>query len=85
MNAVWHLYLLECQRGDRRVYYAGITNHLERRYAQHCSGTGARFTRAHKPLGIMATRAYPNRSAASKAEAALKKLPRAKKLAFFAA
>ncbi|MCC6756669.1 MAG: GIY-YIG nuclease family protein, partial [Arenimonas sp.] len=30
-------------------------------------------------------RAYPDRSSASKAEAALKKLPRARKPAFFAA
>ena len=83
-DAAWVLYLLECRRGEATVYYAGISNDLPRRLQAHRIGKGARFTRAHPPLALVATRAYPDRSSASKAEAALKKLPRARKPAFFA-
>ena len=78
--APWCLYLLECRNG---AYYAGITNRLEARYAAHLAGTGAKYTRANPPVRVVASRAYPDRSAASRAEAQLKRLPRSKKLAFF--
>ncbi|WP_436001028.1 MULTISPECIES: GIY-YIG nuclease family protein [unclassified Pseudoxanthomonas] len=76
----WCVYLLECRSG---AYYAGITNRLDARYAAHVAGTGAKYTRANPPVQLLASRAYPDRSAASRAEAHLKRLPRAKKLAFF--
>ncbi|MDT4890447.1 hypothetical protein FQZ97_1272890 [compost metagenome] len=80
MQEGWCVYLLECRNG---AYYAGITNRLHARYAAHVAGTGARYTRANPPVRVVASRAYPDRSAASRAEAQLKRLPRAKKLAFF--
>jgi putative endonuclease len=76
----WVLYLLECKSG---AYYAGITNNLEARFAAHCQGTGARYTRANPPIKVLASKPYPDRSAASSAEACLKRLPRNRKLAFF--
>jgi putative endonuclease len=76
---------LECRNGDGRTsYYAGITTDVERRYSEHANGSGARYTRAHPPIRLLATRGYPDRSNASKAEACLKKLPRERKLGFFA-
>ncbi len=78
----WVLYLLECA-GAR--LYAGITNDLPARYAAHCAGRGARFTRAFPPLRIVAASRLPTRSDALKAEYALKQRPRADKLAFLAA
>jgi putative endonuclease len=80
MQAGWCLYLLECRNG---AWYAGTTNRLETRYAAHVAGTGAKYTRANPPVRVLASRDYPDRSAASRAEAQLKRLPRAKKLAFF--
>lgn len=76
----WVLYLLECKNG---AFYAGITNNLEQRYAAHLSGKGARYTRANPPVKILAAKCYVGRSAASVAEAQLKRLPRHKKLDFF--
>jgi len=76
----WVLYLLECKNG---AFYAGITNNLEQRYVAHIAGKGARYTRANPPLRILAVQPYADRSAASMAEAQLKKLPRHKKLDFF--
>jgi putative endonuclease len=83
MSSPWHLYLLECRNGSGSSLYAGITTDLDRRYTEHAAGTGARYTRAHPPIRLLASRVYPDRSSASKAEAALKKLPRQRKLAFF--
>ncbi|WP_369934531.1 GIY-YIG nuclease family protein [Xanthomonas tesorieronis] len=78
----WFLYLIECRNGS---YYAGITTDLQARYAAHLRGTGAKYTRAHPPLRLLASRAYPDRAAASRAEWAIKQLPRARKLAFLSA
>lgn len=80
--APWYLYLIECRNGS---FYAGISNDVERRYAQHLAGRGAKYTRAHPPLRLLGTRAFPDRSSASKAEHAIRQLPRAQKLAFLAA
>lgn len=74
------LYLLECNNG---AYYAGITNDLPARFAAHVSGKGARYTRANPPVKILASKPYADRSAASIAEAQLKKLPRSQKQGFF--
>ena len=71
------------RNGSGSSLYAGITTDLDRRYTEHAAGTGARYTRAHPPIRLLASRVYPDRSSASKAEAALKKLPRQRKLAFF--
>jgi putative endonuclease len=76
----WVLYLLECNNG---AYYAGITNDLPARFAAHLAGKGARYTRANPPVKILATKNYPDRSAASIAEAQLKNLARSQKRAFF--
>lgn len=75
----WWLYLLECRNGS---WYAGITNDLDRRFQAHQRGTGARYTRANPPVRILASRAYPDRASASRAEWQLKQLPRARKLAW---
>lgn len=76
----WFVYLLECADGS---YYAGISTDVAARLAAHQAGKGARYTRAHMPLRVLASRAYPDRSSASRAEWQLKQLPRARKLGFF--
>ena len=78
-NRDWYLYLIECKGGS---FYAGITNDLAKRYGAHSNGRGAKYTRAHPPVRLLGARPYPDRSAASKAEYAIKQLPRGKKLAF---
>lgn len=75
----WCLYLIECRNGN---YYAGISNDLQARYAAHTKGKGARYTRANPPLRLIGSRAYPDRASASRAEATIKRLPRAHKVAF---
>jgi putative endonuclease len=75
----WTLYLLECVDGS---LYAGITNDLERRFEMHLAGKGAKYTRARKPLRILARQDFPDRAAASVAEYRLKRLDVAGKRAF---
>jgi putative endonuclease len=76
----WFLYLLECANGS---YYAGITTDVAARFLAHQQGKGARYTRANPPIRILAQAGYIDRSAASKAEWALKQLPRDEKPGFF--
>ena len=79
MAEAWTLYLIECADGS---LYAGITNDLERRYALHASGKGARYTRSHPPRRIVASKQFPDRSTASVAEYRLKQLDAEGKRAF---
>lgn len=75
--SLWVVYLIETDAG----LYCGITTDMERRYQQHCNGTGAKFFRRAKPIRIAYTEIQPDRSRASKREYAIKQLPRKQKLA----
>lgn len=76
-TADWWVYMLECSGG--RIY-TGIAVDVAARYAKHCSGRGAAFTRINKPLRIIAAMPCADRSSATKSEIALKKLRRPAKL-----
>ncbi len=67
----WFLYLIECRDGS---IYTGIAKNVSARYAAHANGTSARYTRMHPPARLLASREYPDRSSALKAECAVKKL-----------
>lgn len=73
----YFVYLLECEDGS---LYTGITTDVERRFAEHQSGTGGHFTRAKGAKRIVYTEQHPDRSAALKREAEIKSWPREKKL-----
>ena len=76
-NDRWRLYVVRCSDDS---LYTGITTDLERRVYEHNQGKGAKYTRARIPVHIIYFERHPDRSAASKAEAAFKKLTRKKKL-----
>ena len=77
MQKLWYLYILECE-GDR--LYTGITVDVEARFKAHVNGQGAKFTRSYPPHRIAFVEPHADRSAASKAEYAVKKLsPEAKR------
>mgnify|MGYP001765420786 CR=1 FL=1 len=77
MSGGWHLYLLRCRDGS---LYAGITTDVERRFREHAEGRGAKYTRAHPPEAVLGSRAFADRASASRAEHALKRQPKARKL-----
>ena len=72
----WHVYVLECEDGS---LYTGIAIDVAARFAQHLAGTGAKYTRAHRPRRVLASFAHPDRSSATKAEIAIKRLTPAQK------
>lgn len=79
--AAWYVYLLECIDGS---LYTGIAVDVERRYAAHAAGKGARYTRAHPPVRLLARFEYPDRAAASRAEHVIRRLDPARKRALCA-
>lgn len=77
----WFVYLLECRDGS---VYTGIAVDVARRYAQHEAGKGARYTRSRPPARLLGQLAFADRSLASRAEHAIKRLTPARKRALFA-
>lgn len=74
----WLVYMLRCRDGS---LYTGITNDLDRRMRAHASGRGARYTRSRLPVTLVYREPQPNRSAALRREAAIKRLRRTAKQA----
>ena len=72
----WCVYMLLC---DDNTIYTGITNDLKKRFENHISGKGAKYLRGRKPLEIVYTENFQNRSMATKREMEIKKLNRSKK------
>ena len=67
----WFVYLILCRSG---AIYTGIARDMAVRYAQHCAGIGARYTRANPPRRLLGEFSCANQSEASRLEAAVKKL-----------
>jgi putative endonuclease len=78
----WYLYILEC--ADQTLY-TGITLDIPRRLDEHNAGTGSKYTRSRRPVRVVFSRSYPDRSLASKNEFKLKQMSRSEKLALIRA
>ncbi|MDP2124424.1 MAG: GIY-YIG nuclease family protein [Parvibaculum sp.] len=76
MSKPWYLYILECTGGR---LYTGIALDPKARYKVHAEGRGAKFTRSYPPVRLAMVEAFANRSEASKAEYAIKKLSASEK------
>lgn len=48
-HELFYTYVLLCNNG---TYYKGFTKNLEQRFQQHLNGTGAEYTKMHKPVKI---------------------------------
>lgn len=78
---MYHLYILKCADG---TLYTGITVDLKRRVLEHNSSKlGAKYTRARRPVKLVYSKKFRNRSLASKAESCIKRLSRKEKLKLF--
>ena len=62
--------------------YCGYTDDVEKRFEVHCSGKGAKYTRAHKPEKIVYSVGFETKSEAMKEECRIKHMTRAEKLVF---
>lgn len=65
---------------EKNTLYTGICQNLEKRFVEHLSGTGAKYTRSHKPVKIVWAKEFETKSEAMKEEWRIKHLKRAKKL-----
>ena len=73
----WYVYMLRCGDGS---LYTGYTDDVQRRLKVHQSGKGAKYTRSRQPVELAYYEELPDKSAALRREAAIKKLPRTQKL-----
>jgi putative endonuclease len=71
MSERWWLYMLECRGGG---IYTGIAIDVDRRYAEHAAGKGAKYTKINPPVRILHREVHLDRRAAAKAEYAMKLL-----------
>jgi putative endonuclease len=78
----WYVYLIECEDGS---LYTGVAVDVDKRFALHAAGKGARYTRSHPPRRVLARFEHPDRSSALKAEYAIKQLSAAEKRALIPA
>ena len=77
MDKKHFVYILETVNNK---LYCGYTDDVEKRFKAHINGTGAKFTRANKPLKIVYQKEFATKSDALKEEYRIKKLPRIKKI-----
>ena len=77
MTDAW-VYLLRCRDGS---LYTGWTVDLDRRLSRHRAGTASRYTASRLPVQLELALAMPDRTAARREEARIKRLSRAEKLA----
>jgi len=77
---MYYLYILKC--ADQTLY-TGLTTNLERRVREHNSSRlGAKYTRIRRPVRLVFSKKFLNRSTAGKEEFRIKKLSRKEKLTF---
>jgi putative endonuclease len=74
----YFVYIIEC---SNKALYTGITNDLQRRFAQHQTGQGGHYTSYNPAVNLRYYKEYKNRSGAAKREAQIKAWSRTKKLA----
>lgn len=89
MEQKYYVYILKCADG---TLYTGYTSDLQARLASHngigadgspsgsASAKGAKYTRSRRPVILVYSEEADSRSAALRREAAIKKMPRARKL-----
>ena len=72
----YYVYILLCRDG---TYYTGSTNNVEKRFNDHLTGHGAKYTKGHKPEKIIYKEEFLTKSDALKREAEIKKLTKVDK------
>lgn len=76
MSGAW-VYMLRCRDGS---LYTGWTNDLEARLTKHATGKASRYTASRLPVELAASWRMPDRGAAMREEARIKRLSRTAKI-----
>lgn len=72
-----YVYVACCANGS---LYTGYTKDIEARIAAHNEGKGGRYTRAHRPVELIAAWSFETKREALQIEYRVKRLSRQKKL-----
>ena len=72
----WQVYIILCSDNS---LYTGITTDVERRFAQHHAGSGAKYFRGRSPRRLVYLEGGHDRSSASRREVEIKRLRAADK------
>ena len=70
---MYYVYILQCIDGS---FYTGSTNDVEKRFKDHVSGKGAKYTKSHKPEKLVYQEGFDSKSEALKREHVIKCLSR---------
>lgn len=71
-KTTWYVYMLRCRD---KTLYTGVTTDIARRLKEHEEGrSGAKYTRARRPLCLVYIEHCASRSEAQKRESEIKKL-----------
>ena len=77
---MYYVYMLRCVDG---TFYVGVTNNVERRFAEHCEGTGKwSYTRTRGPSRLVHVSEFHRPDEAIAFETRLKQWSHNKKRAF---
>lgn len=71
-----YCYLVCC---SDNTFYCGYTNNLDKRIAAHNNGKGAKYTKSRRPVTLVYSEVYDNKSDAMKREWQIKQLTRQQK------
>jgi len=70
---MYFVYLLECRDNS---YYCGYTNDLAKRVETHNKGNGAKYTKRRRPVKLIYSEQFEDKSSALKRELKIKTLSR---------
>lgn len=74
---MWYTYIVRCRDGS---LYTGVTNGLQSRIDRHNDGSGAKYTRAKRPVKLVYAEKFDTKSKAQIREAEVKKFKRKEKV-----
>ncbi len=72
----WYVYMVRCTDNS---LYTGVAKDIDARLIQHNAGTGAKYTRARRPVVLVYQESAVDQGAALRKEYAVKRLTRAAK------
>lgn len=76
LKPLWYVYLV---RTANQALYCGISLDVQKRFAQHCAGKGARFFATSPAQALVYIEECGDKSAALRREVAIKRLPKTAK------
>jgi len=71
-----YIYIVKCSDD---TLYTGWTNNLEKRIENHNNGTGAKYTKARRPVKLLYFETFNTKSEAMKREYEIKKMTKTNK------